>query len=200
MARGDWRSLYRDMSPTAWMIEVDDYFLQSTVSYYGLSSLVPHYGSAASVIKGRVRDITRFPGGNPEVPCRKLYGLLHQRFITSDDGIRRLHEKYRHGIYGKCPRVACTNHHLLPMGLTIEPGVDTVKLWCPKCHDVYDCDSDIDGAYFGPDIPIMFMKLCRIPLRFRAESTLIDAYQKLGGSEVPAIAQRLHRWGERKRK
>lgn len=55
--------------------------------------------------------------------------------------------------FGKCPRVMCQSHPLLPMGLTDVPNLKPVKLYCARCEDVYNPKSSrhaaIDGAYFG---------------------------------------------------
>jgi hypothetical protein len=85
---------------------------------------------------------------------------------------------------------------MIPMGRSCDPGTELAKTWCPKCHDIYDCDSGIDGAFFGPDLPIMFHKIANIPLRFRAHSKLLGQYRREDGEIVPDIKQRLFRWGE----
>ena len=62
-------------------------------------------------------------------------------------------EKYKQGIFGKCPRVICESQHLLPMGQHDVAGTSNVKLYCAKCEDIYNPKSSrhntIDGAYFG---------------------------------------------------
>jgi casein kinase II subunit beta len=180
------------------MVEIDDYFLQSSVSYYGLNVYVPHCSRITQIIKGRVPDLTDATKDQIEKlasSCKRLYGLLHQRFIITEDGIRKLMVKYTHGVYGKCPRIACRGQHLIPMGTSIELDQDIVKTWCPRCHDMYNCASDLDGAYFGPDLPIMFHKIANIPLRFKGQSKLLCKYET-DEETVPEIAQRLYRWGE----
>ena len=62
-------------------------------------------------------------------------------------------EKYKQGVFGKCPRVICESQHLLPMGQHDVPNTSNVKLYCAKCEDFYNPKSSrhnsIDGAYFG---------------------------------------------------
>lgn len=62
-------------------------------------------------------------------------------------------EKYKKAEFGKCPRVSCLSHPLLPMGLSDVPNLKPVKLYCARCEDIYNPKSArhaaIDGAYFG---------------------------------------------------
>lgn len=48
---------------------------------------------------------------------------------------------------------------MVPMGFTDDPKHGMVKLFCPKCRDVYNChptQRHIDGAFFGPTFPNLF--------------------------------------------
>lgn len=70
-------------------------------------------------------------------------------------------EKYKKAEFGKCPRVDCLLHPLLPMGLSDIPNHRPVKLYCARCEDIYNPKSSrhaaIDGAYFGTSFQnIMF--------------------------------------------
>jgi casein kinase II subunit beta len=61
-------------------------------------------------------------------------------------------EKYAQSLYGTCPRVLCERQNVLPIGLSEELSNSRVKVYCPKCQDVYvpkGKSLDIDGAYFG---------------------------------------------------
>ena len=70
------------------------------------------------------------------------------------------HRKYCLREFGECPRMLCKGQSVLPMGLKDEPKVGgSVKLYCPKCRDVYNCAAvckNVDGAYFGPTFPGLF--------------------------------------------
>ena len=46
-------------------------------------------------------------------------------------------EKYEAGVFGSCPRVYCMGCNVVPCGRSDLPGLDTVKLFCPNCNDIY---------------------------------------------------------------
>lgn len=64
----------------------------------------------------------------------------------------------------------CHNQDLLPVGLSDKPNVDSVKLYCPCCKEIYNPPKvfesaigflvsgvDLDGAFFGTTFPHMFL-------------------------------------------
>jgi hypothetical protein len=63
-------------------------------------------------------------------------------------------EKYDQGHFGACPRVFCHATHVLPCGRADIPGLDTIKLYCPNCGDIYSPPSSkyasVDGESFLP--------------------------------------------------
>ena len=95
-----------------------------------------------------------------ESSAELLYGLIHQRYITSRPGIQQMLEKYELGHFGQCPRVLCNGAKVIPVGRTDTPGQDTVKLFCPSCLDVYTPPNSrfqqIDGAFFGTTFGCLF--------------------------------------------
>ncbi|GAM83581.1 hypothetical protein ANO11243_015690 [Dothideomycetidae sp. 11243] len=95
-----------------------------------------------------------------ETSAEMLYGLIHQRFITSRQGIQLMLEKYELGHFGTCPRVLCRGAKVLPVGCSDIPGQDTVKLFCPACLDVYAPPNSrfqtVDGAFFGTTFGCLF--------------------------------------------
>lgn len=95
-----------------------------------------------------------------ESSAEMLYGLIHQRFITSRPGIQQMAEKYELGHFGHCPRVFCHGAKVLPVGCSDIPGTETVKLFCPSCLDVYSPPNSrfqtVDGAFFGTTFGCLF--------------------------------------------
>lgn len=95
-----------------------------------------------------------------ESSAELLYGLIHQRYITSRPGIQMMAEKYELQHFGVCPRVFCNGCRVLPVGCSDTPGQETVKLFCPSCLDVYTPPNSrfqsVDGAFFGTTFGCLF--------------------------------------------
>ncbi|KAI1974692.1 casein kinase 2 regulatory subunit [Ophidiomyces ophidiicola] len=128
------------------------------------------YDDDEDVILGDTRDYDRSSGGRHirvasdlsaiETSAELLYGLIHQRYITSRLGIQQMLEKYERQDFGICPRVFCQGCRVLPVGRTDTPGLDTVKLYCPSCQDLYTPPNSrfqtVDGAFFGTTFGCLF--------------------------------------------
>lgn len=46
-------------------------------------------------------------------------------------------EKYKNAEFGRCPRVYCCGQPCLPVGQSDVPRQSTVKIYCPKCEDIF---------------------------------------------------------------
>lgn len=95
-----------------------------------------------------------------ESSAELLYGLIHQRYITSRPGIQQMLEKHEMQHFGVCPRVNCNGCKVLPVGRSDTPGQETVKLFCPSCQDLYTPPNSrfhsVDGAFFGTTFGCLF--------------------------------------------
>ncbi|PGH30909.1 casein kinase II subunit beta [[Emmonsia] crescens] len=112
-----------------------------------------------------------------ESSAELLYGLIHQRYITSRPGIQQMLEKYELQHFGVCPRVYCNGCKVLPVGITDTPGIDTVKLFCPSCQDIYTPPNSrfqsVDGAFFGTTFGcLFFMTFPELDVAGQNESTM----------------------------
>jgi len=113
-----------------------------------------------------------------------LYGLIHARFIISSRGLQMMRAKYLNGVFGACPRVLCDRQLVLPVGMSEDLSISRVKVYCPKCEEVYVPRIkfvDIDGAYFGCSFPHIFFqveikKLNNLKIFFRL---FLNFYQRL---------------------
>ena len=79
-----------------------------------------------------------------------LYGLIHARFILTAKGLQMMKEKFLKNVFGACPRILCDRQLVLPIGMSEELSISRVKVFCPKCKEVYIPRMrfvDVDGAY-----------------------------------------------------
>ena len=90
-----------------------------------------------------------------------LYGLIHARFILTSKGLQMMRDKFTKNVFGACPRILCDRQSVLPIGVSEDLSIARVKVYCPKCKDVYIPRTrfvDIDGAYFGCSFPHIFLQ------------------------------------------
>lgn len=78
-----------------------------------------------------------------------LYGLIHQRYLVTRNGLRLMAERYANGQFGVCPRYLCDLCPVLPVGQSDQIGYDSVYLYCPKCLDIYTPPSSIYSCVDG---------------------------------------------------
>ncbi|KAJ6023201.1 uncharacterized protein N7446_013561 [Penicillium canescens] len=134
--------------------EIDEDYLTDRFNLTGLNTEVSYYQYALDLVTD-VFDLDADDDLREQIEksARHLYGLVHARYIVTTRGLAKMLEKYKKSDFGKCPRVMCDGHALLPVGQSDIPNQSTVKLYCPKCEDIYNPKSSrhasIDGAYFG---------------------------------------------------
>ncbi|QIX01739.1 hypothetical protein AMS68_007256 [Peltaster fructicola] len=130
-----------------------------------------------------------------ETNAELLYGLIHQRYITSRQGIQQMAEKYEFGHFGQCPRVHCHGAKVLPVGCSDIPGQETVKLFCPSCLDVYNPPNSrfqtVDGAFFGTTFGcLFFMTFPELDVAGKLPVTPTTPHvESLASASSPAFAQ-----------
>lgn len=126
-----------------------------------------------------------------------IYGLIHSRYIRTPEGkfnapliftfltvflagMAKMLNKYLEGVFGICPRALCNGQKCLPVGLSDKLRSSRVKIFCPKCDEVYmvqkykppqmpangkgapsgggvQTATNLDGAYFGSSFPQEFI-------------------------------------------
>ncbi|EAW07837.1 casein kinase II subunit beta [Aspergillus clavatus NRRL 1] len=144
--------------------EIDEEYLTDRFNLTGLNTEVPYYQYALDLVTD-VFDLDADDDLREQIEksARHLYGLVHARYIVTTRGLGKMAEKYKNGDFGKCPRVLCEGQHLLPMGLHDIANMSTVRLYCPKCEDIYNPKSSrhssIDGAYFGSSFHSIFFQV-----------------------------------------
>ena len=145
----------------------------------GLNNDVQNYSQALELITDSLdeEDLDNDQRDSVENSARYLYGLIHARYIMTSRGLAKMLDKYKRADFGRCPRVMCYSQPLLPVGLSDVPYTKAVKLYCPRCEDLYSPKSSrhgsIVGAYFGTSFPHMLFLV--YPQNLPAKSTSISA-------------------------
>lgn len=156
IAACDWVNEFANTSN--WITIIDSTYLNDDFNFHGLKKLVSNYDVLVKYLRGKSVDLpadTSLEALNHDLKI--LYINLHQRYLLTERGCRRVDPKYTAGVYGKCPRVECDNCDLLPIGFSHIPGVSQAKAFCPKCQEVYETKENVDGALFGPYFPQYFL-------------------------------------------
>ncbi|KAK9094986.1 hypothetical protein Scep_026455 [Stephania cephalantha] len=163
-----WISWFCNLRGNEFFCEVDDEYIQDDFNLCGLSSQVPYYDYALDLIldvessHGNANRRTSLvltsnvftEGGDMfteeqnelvESAAEMLYGLIHVRYILTSKGMSAMLEKYKNYDFGRCPRVYCCGQPCLPVGQSDIPRSSTVKIYCPKCEDIYYPRSKYQG-------------------------------------------------------
>lgn len=160
-----WISWFCSLKGNEFFCEVDDEYIQDDFNLSGLSSQVPYYDYALDLILDVESPnddmLTEEQHEMVESAAEMLYGLIHVRYILTGRGMTAMLEKCKNVDFGRCPRVYCSGQPCLPMGQSDIPRTSTVKIYCPKCEDIYyprsKYQGNIDGAYFGTTFPHLFL-------------------------------------------
>lgn len=160
-----WISWFCNLRGNEFFCEVDDDYIQDDFNLCGLSSQIPYYDYALDLIldveSSHGDMFTEEQNELIESAAEMLYGLIHVRYILTSKGQAAMLEKYKSAEFGRCPRVYCRGQPCLPVGQSDIPRHSTVKIYCPKCEDIYTPRSrfqgNLDGAYFGTTFPHLFL-------------------------------------------
>ena len=76
-------------------------------------------------------------------------------------GLALVYGRYLQGGYGYCPRAFCDKQKVVPNGLSDKPRQNRVKVYCPKCEEMYipTITNRLDGAYFGSSLAHVFFQM-----------------------------------------
>ncbi|XP_036056979.1 casein kinase II subunit beta-like [Onychomys torridus] len=117
--------------------------------------------------------------------------MVHQACAASPS-LGKHFKKYAFGDFGYCPHMYCENQPMLPIGVSDALGEAMVKLYCPKCMDVYTPKSSrhhhTDGAYFGTGFPHM---LFMVHLEYWCKRPANQCVPRLYGFKIHPMAYQL---------
>ncbi|CAI8609495.1 unnamed protein product [Vicia faba] len=160
-----WISWFCNLRGNEFFCEVDDDYIQDDFNLCGLSSQVPYYDYALDLIldveSSHGDMFTEEQNELIESAAEMLYGMIHARYVLTSKGMAAMLDKYKNYDFGRCPRVYCSGQPCLPVGQSDIPRSSTVKIYCPRCEDLYyprsKYQGNIDGAYFGTTFPHLFL-------------------------------------------
>eukprot|EP00210_Caulerpa_lentillifera_P001176 g1132.t1 len=160
-----WISWFSALRGNEFFCDVDEDYIQDEFNLSGLSSQVPYYDYALDLIlDSETPTSEQFSEEQHELiesAAELLYGLIHSRYILTARGLNQMLEKYKSCDFGRCPRVHCNGQPCLPVGTSDVLRQATVKIFCPRCQDVYyprsKYQGNIDGAYFGTTFPHLLL-------------------------------------------
>mmetsp|Transcript_49164 Transcript_49164/g.73305 ORF Transcript_49164/g.73305 Transcript_49164/m.73305 type:complete len:308 (+) Transcript_49164:153-1076(+) len=154
--------------------EVERSYIEDSFNLYGLRACVSNFSDCLDLILDRIGPDDSDDSHLTQNACT-LYGLIHARYIITAHGLDAMYNKYAAKEFGTCPLTQCAGQPVLPVGLKDEVGVETVKIFCPKCQCVYHpppvrsrssnhhggsglgVSGGVDGASFGTTFPHLFL-------------------------------------------
>ncbi|KAH6561795.1 hypothetical protein BASA50_004222 [Batrachochytrium salamandrivorans] len=159
-----WVEWFLSLRGNEFFCEVDEEYILDRFNLAGLNTEVKYYHQAFELVTDSLEEeLDTATWDEVEKSARHLYGLVHARFITTSRGLSKMFEKFKATEFGRCPRVLCHNQAVLPIGLVDTCGSKGVKLYCPRCEDVYSPPSKkhavVDGAYFGTSLPHLLVQM-----------------------------------------
>lgn len=159
-----WISWFCGLRGNELLCEVDEDYIQDDFNLCGLQGQVPFYDYALDMILDNDSLSGEVDGeehNEIESAAELLYGLIHARYIVTSKGLNAMHEKYKRADFGRCPRVFCGGQQCLPVGTSDIPRNGSVKIYCPKCEDLYfprcKYQSNMDGSYIGTTFPHLYL-------------------------------------------
>lgn len=160
-----WISNFCSIFGHEYYVEVSQEFIEDEFNLTGLGSVVPFYRELLDMILDFEPDKPVNLSNLPlvEHSAELLYGLIHSRYILTRQGLQQMAIKYENKKFGVCSRYYCDGMHLIPISRYDQPGIETIRLYCPCCCDIYLPNSsrylNIDGAFFGTTFAALFIKM-----------------------------------------
>jgi len=158
-----WPEQFVEKSGYNWLCVVSEDFLFDNFNMHGLSDLIQRYEESLAVIRdiSSIDEIIDYHNLIQNV--QDLYFLIHSRYILSENGLKKMREKYLEKVFGECPRKECGGQPVIATGSSNIPGRDSCCTYCPRCRDVYHTYShnilSLDGSAFGISFGPLFFRV-----------------------------------------
>ncbi|KAL7712283.1 Casein kinase II subunit beta [Entamoeba marina] len=140
-----------------WLVKVGNEFIGDEFNWFGIIDFENEQDQDAfNALRGKhcgvdfCTDLSSFTKR-----CLDCYGLIHSRYILTDEGLTKMRARYERGYYGTCPNSTCNKCKLLPASSQNLVG-SKAKLFCPCCNHLYPWETHLDGAFFGKWFPHIF--------------------------------------------
>ena len=154
-----WIEWYCSLRGNEYLCQIDEDYITDKFNLTGLNEMVPLYRYAIQQILDCYEPEEDDDKEQIQKSAEHLYGYIHARYIMTNRGLQQMVEKWRNGDFQACQRAYCNNQQMLPIGTTDKPFKDFVKLYCPKCDEIYtpmkQRYQNLDGAFFGTGFPHM---------------------------------------------
>ncbi|CAM9688963.1 unnamed protein product [Choristocarpus tenellus] len=140
--------------------EVERGYIEDGFNLYGLRHFVPGINQCLDVILDRIGpeestdDILQ--------AAYSLYGLIHARYVITTNGLEAMYQKFSLQEFGNCPRFLCRGQPVVPLGIRDEPKIETVRLYCPKCRDIYNYPIQHGGQCMYCSLHLTCSVTCRV--------------------------------------
>mmetsp|Transcript_1984 Transcript_1984/g.4472 ORF Transcript_1984/g.4472 Transcript_1984/m.4472 type:complete len:374 (+) Transcript_1984:563-1684(+) len=161
-----WISWYCSLRGNEFLCEVDPDYIDDRFNMYGLPEM-KFMNEAMDLIMDLDEEWEdEYDPDGPEreiieANAETLYGIIHARFILTAHGLSVMHEKFSRREFGECLRIDCERQALLPIGLSDVLCEATVKVFCPRCREIYlpakERQRGLDGAFWGRSFPHLFL-------------------------------------------
>ena len=149
-----WLETFLQKPSSAFFVKIDEDFLFDSFNHFGIRDKMTSFRDASKLLFSNQLPSKESEHDNVKKKAAVLYGQIHQRFLSTPEGLEKIYKKYRKNIFPKCPRVYCKNVCCLPYGVSDQLGECKLMFYCPGCNDVYKIQmkefDKVDGAYFGP--------------------------------------------------
>jgi casein kinase II subunit beta len=165
IAMSCWLETFLSRPSSRLFIRVDEDFLLNRFNRYGLHSKLSQFDLAFDLLRSRVSNYFNPSKDIPfhviESQAIILYAYLHARFLTTQEGLELMREKYES--FQVCPRLFCRDTRCLPYGVNDDFGSDPAAWFCPSCGDLYRIQeaeiASVDAAFFGGTWVHLFVKV-----------------------------------------